>query len=184
MDGNTQLFLWLNATTPAAGSPAAQALVLALALFCAKYLIAVLPVVLVGLYGFGGRQQRRAVLGAVLSLAVAWGMALLINWGYPHPRPFVLGLGQLRMAHAPTPSFPSHHLTAWWAAAFALCWHRSTRYWGLVLAILGLSMAWARMYMGVHFPLDMVGAAGVGLVCAWVCAVLLAKCSPRLVHAS
>jgi membrane-associated phospholipid phosphatase len=45
-------------------------------------------------------------------------------------------------------------------------------------------MAWARMYMGVHFPLDMVGAAGVGLVCAWVCAVLLAKCSPRLVHAS
>lgn len=183
MDWNTSLFLWLNTTTPAAGSPAAQALVLALALFCAKYLIGVLSIVLVGLCGLGGRQQRRAVLGAVLSLALALGLALLINWVYPHPRPFMLGLGQLRMGHAPTPSFPSHHLTAWWAAAFALCWQRNTRYWGLALAILGLPMAWARIYMGVHFPLDMLGAAAVGLVCAWLCALMLDRLLPSLAFA-
>ena len=178
MDWNTQLFLWLNASTPAGGSPAAQALVLALAGFFAKYLVVLLPAALLGLYGLGGRQQRRAVLGAVLSLLVAWGLALLINWGYPHPRPFMLGLGQLRMGHAPSSSFPSHHLTAWWAAAFALCWQGSTRNWGLTLAVLGLPMAWARIYMGVHFPLDMLGAAGVGLVCAGLCSVVWDRFAP------
>ena len=37
------------------------------------------------------------------------------------------------------------------------------------LALLGLPMAWARIYLGVHFPLDMVGAALVAVLSAWLC---------------
>jgi undecaprenyl-diphosphatase len=165
MDWNTQLFLWLNtsATTASAGW---QALVLALALFCAKYFIFAAPAALLWLYARGGLAQRRAVLCALAACALAYVAAMGINAAYPHPRPFMLGLGQMRMGHAPTPSFPSHHLTAWWAVAFSLCGYRSTRVWGIGLALLGLPMAWARIYMGVHFPLDMLGAAGLAAISA------------------
>ncbi len=30
--------------------------------------------------------------------------------------------------------------------------------WGVVILLTGLSVAWARMFLGVHFPLDMVGS--------------------------
>ncbi len=164
MDLNTQLFLWFNSAS--AANPSVQALVLALALFCAKYLIAALPAALLFLWWRGASAQKRAVALALAVMALAWGLALLIDAYYPHPRPFMLGLGQLRMMHAPTPSFPSHHLSPWWAAAFTLCGYRSTRRWGIGLALLGLPLAWGRIYMGVHFPLDMLGAAGVALCSA------------------
>ena len=37
------------------------------------------------------------------------------------------------------------------------------------LALLGLPVAWARIYLGVHFPMDMVGAASVAALSAWLC---------------
>lgn len=173
MDWNTQLFLWLNATSPAGASAATQAGVLQLAIFLAQYLIALLPLSLLALCWRGDAAQRRAVLHALLAIVLTWAVVLWIDHVYPHPRPFMLGLGQLRIAHAPTPSFPSHHLSPWWAGAFALCLNRSTRLWGVALALLGLPMAWARIYLGVHFPLDMLGAATVGASSAAVTAVLL-----------
>jgi undecaprenyl-diphosphatase len=36
------------------------------------------------------------------------------------------------------------------------------------MAVSGIAIAWARIYLGVHFPLDMVGAAIVAVLCAWL----------------
>ena len=46
--------------------------------------------------------------------------------------------------------------------------HRSQRMTAVALALLGLPMAWARIYLGVHFPLDMLGAALVAGFSAWL----------------
>ncbi|MDE2288769.1 MAG: phosphatase PAP2 family protein, partial [Burkholderiales bacterium] len=32
----------------------------------------------------------------------------------------------------------------------------------------GLPIAWARIYVGVHFPLDMAGSLAVGAIAAWL----------------
>ena len=37
---------------------------------------------------------------------------------------------------------------------------------GLALALSGLPVAWARIYLGVHFPLDMVGSVLVAVLSA------------------
>ena len=68
----------------------------------------------------------------------------------------------------PVHSFPSDHLTLLWAVAFSFLMHRSPRLAGIALALLGLPVAWARIYLGVHFPLDMVGAALVAVLSAWL----------------
>ena len=87
---------------------------------------------------------------------------------WPHPRPFMLGLGHNLIAHAVNSSFPSDHLTGLWAFSFSLLMHRSQRMTAVALALLGLPMAWARIYLGVHFPLDMLGAALVAGFSAWL----------------
>lgn len=33
--------------------------------------------------------------------------------------------------------------------------------WGVVTLLVGLCVAWARVFLGMHFPLDMAGAVAV-----------------------
>ncbi|MEO8777585.1 MAG: phosphatase PAP2 family protein [Rhodanobacter sp.] len=93
---------------------------------------------------------------------------LVANWligqAWHRPRPFVAGVGQAWITHAATGSFPSNHLTLQWTVAAIFLLDRRTRPWGIAVALLGLPMAWARVYLGVHYPGDMVGAFGMGLL--------------------
>ena len=160
---NTSLFLWLNASAnPSAG-------VLAFAKLFADYAIALVPAVLVmGWLRAGELTRKHLLLATVAGLA-----ALLINQViglvWQHPRPFMIGLGHTYIPHAADSSFPSDHLTLLWAVAFSLLPYRTTRRVALALTLLGIPMAWARIYLGVHFPMDMLGAALVALLSAVVC---------------
>ena len=58
------------------------------------------------------RQKPRGfavalALRVVLTVTVAMGSACLIRMFHYNPRPFVLGLGRMLIAHEPTSSFPS-----------------------------------------------------------------------------
>ena len=78
----------------------------------------------------------------------------------PTPRPFLLGLGHTLIDHRPSASFPSNHATVFfiWATTLALC---GLGRLALTFGGLGLLVAWSRVYLGVHFPADMAGAAVV-----------------------
>ena len=159
---NHALFLWLNAPEHP------STLLLAVATIFAEYAIWALPAIL-GLGWLRGSEHTRKILLE----ATASGLAgLLINHIIglvsQHPRPFMIGLGHTLIPHAADSSFPSDHLTLLWAVAFSFLMHRSPRMAGLALALLGLPVAWARIYLGVHFPLDMVGAALVAGLGAWL----------------
>ena len=64
-------------------------------------------------------------------------------------------------------------MTGIWSVAFSLLLHGKQRGAGLWLALLGLPVAWARIYLGIHFPLDMVGAALVAAASAAVLHLVL-----------
>jgi membrane-associated phospholipid phosphatase len=85
-----------------------------------------------------------------------------------HPRPFMIGLGHTLIPHVADSSFPSDHLTLWWAVTFSLAMQRGPRMAGLILAPLGIPIAWARIYLGVHFPFDMFGAVIVAWLSVWL----------------
>lgn len=160
---NETLFLLLNA------SAHPDALLLAIAKSFADYVIWLVPLTLVAGWLSGGHTTRKLMLEATAS-----GLAgLLINQAiglvWQHPRPFMIGLGHQLVPHVADSSFPSDHLTLLWAVAFSFLIHKRPRSAGIVLALLGLPVAWARIYLGVHFPLDMVGAALVAGVSAGLC---------------
>jgi undecaprenyl-diphosphatase len=141
----------------------------AIAILFAEYAVWIIPVmlVLVWLRGTEGARERAVEASICAILALLAAQVIGVIW--PHPRPFMIGMGHTLIDHAPDSSFPSDHLTFQWAVAFSFITHRQGRETGLALALLGLPMAWARIYLGVHFPLDIVGAALVALVSAWVC---------------
>lgn len=159
---NHALFLWLNAPE----HPSAPVLILAI--FFAERLIWAVPLLIGAGWLRGGESTRKTMLVATASGVLGLLVNLIIGSAWSHPRPFMIGLGHTLIPHVADSSFPSDHLTLWWAVAFSLLLQRGPRSAGIALALLGLPIAWARIYLGVHSPLDMLGAAAVAAFSAWL----------------
>ena len=129
-------------------------------IFIAEDLIYLIPMLLLVLWFWGDKDKRRLALKVCMVVMLALGINQGIGLLWPHPRPFMVGLGQNWLAHAATSSFPSNHMTVFASVGLSLL---SSVEIGLAVVILvsGLCVAWSRVYLGVHFPLDMLGAVGV-----------------------
>jgi undecaprenyl-diphosphatase len=154
---NRSLFLQINADnhTP-------QWLI-GLASGLADYLIYLIPLFLVGAWFWGRRTQRMVLLNALVVTMVALGINQIIGLVWIHPRPFMIGLGHTWITHAADSSFPSDHVTVFSCIGITLLLGH-LRVVGLISLLLGAVVAWARIFLGVHFPLDMVGAVAIAAV--------------------
>ena len=115
------------------------------------------------------RVERRS--GAVLATAAA-GLGLLINQPIAHAvdrlRPYLAhpGHSHLLIARSHDPSFPSDHATGGFALAFGIWLYDRTL--GAVLMVVAALLAFARVYVGTHYPGDVVGGALIGVAAAAV----------------
>lgn len=159
---NDALFLLLNAGQNASGS------VVAGARFLADGLVWLVPAVLIIGWLRGSSATRQVLLAATLAGLSGLLINYLIGLLWYHPRPFAAGIGRTLIPHVADSSFPSDHLTLIWAISCSLVLNEQARLAGWVLAVLGLPVAWARIYLGVHFPLDILGAALVAMGSAWL----------------
>ena len=172
---NHSLFLALNASSEP--SPA----VVLLAIITAKCLIALVPLH-IGLLWVGNMRITRFVaLTSILALTIALAANQIIGLAAYTPRPFLIGLGHQLIDHRPSSSFPSNHGTIVFTYAMALAF---CRVWRLSLAVwcLGLLVAWSRIYLGVHFPMDMLGAAIVSTLAAFVSNQVMLRYAGTLLH--
>ncbi|TFW31106.1 phosphatase PAP2 family protein [Massilia horti] len=135
------------------------------AVFAAEWLILLVPVVLVQLWIVGGARQRQAAVRAGLAAGVALAINAVIGLLWFHPRPFMAGIGNTFLHHAPDSSFPSDHGTIMFTVALVLLTSTPplARRWGAVLLPAALAVAWSRVFLGVHYPMDMFGALLVSL---------------------
>ena len=106
----------------------------------------------------------------MLAALIAFTLSKIFGLLLFYPRPFVVGIGQTFLEHAPDSSFPSDHGTGILSVAIALtlCQLREARRVGRTLLVLAIPVCWSRVFLGVHWPLDMVCA----LVVSGVAAVL------------
>lgn len=152
--GNMNMYLFdlLNAGSGLSGWP------LYFAIAAAEYLIYVIPIGLVVGWLWSSSQYRSTILAATLVGFLALGINQLINLAWFHPRPFMMHVGDTYLVHAPDSSFPSDHVTLLWAIGLVFMTRPYTRLPGAVVLLFAMLAAWARAYLGVHFPLDMAGA--------------------------
>ncbi len=167
MGWNRSLFLLLNAS--AAPSPP----VVLAAKFLAADVIFLAMALLVGLWVRGRPEKRAALLATVLATLAGLGVNQLLGMLWFEPRPFMIPLGHTLLAHAPDNSFPSDHGTFLWTIGFSLIATGAFRGWGKAVAVAGIAVAWARIYLGVHFPVDMIAAALVAVASAALARALL-----------
>jgi undecaprenyl-diphosphatase len=113
------------------------------------------------------RRERRN--GAVLATAAA-GLALLLNQPISHlierTRPYLAhpAHAHLLIARSHDPSFPSDHATGAFALAFAIWLYDRTI--GTILLVLAAILAFARVYVGTHYPGDVIAGALIGIAVA------------------
>jgi len=160
---NIQWFEWINASSHP------PALTQSFAYFIAEILIYILASWIVVFWIARPQAKiRSALLYAALSTGGALAINQLIGQFYYHPRPLEMGIGHTLAKHVLENSFPSDHGTVFFAMGLALLWLAKTRLWGNLITLSGVAVAWSRIYLGVHFPLDMLGAFCVSLLATGV----------------
>jgi undecaprenyl-diphosphatase len=114
---------------------------------------------------------RRAGLAAATSTALALLVAHLLSSAVNRPRPFVAHPSTIHafIAHAADPSFPSDHATAAFAIATAVALR--VRRLGVLLLVFACVLAAGRVFLGVHYPTDVLAGAAIGAGMAGVCSL-------------
>ncbi len=64
-------------------------------------------------------------------------------------------------------SFPSGHTSSSVAAALAI-WKNTPRKYGIVAIVLAVLISLSRLYVGVHYPTDVLGGVAGGILAAWM----------------
>jgi undecaprenyl-diphosphatase len=111
-------------------------------------------------------RRRASVFGAVLAAdAAADLLAGLLKRVTGVERPAV----RFPDLHALVPvphdgSFPSGHAATSFACATVLAWFAPR--WAIALFLLAGAIAYSRLYVAVHYPLDVVGGAVLGVLVA------------------
>ncbi|WP_023271537.1 phosphatase PAP2 family protein [Acinetobacter gyllenbergii] len=84
----------------------------------------------------------------------------IIEFFYHHPRPFQLDLGHKLIGHGSSSSFPSQHTLTIVIIAFSYLLAGFKKIGLILSAIVGL----ARIFVGVHFPFDVIGSFVIGFM--------------------
>jgi undecaprenyl-diphosphatase len=151
---NRTLFLKIN------GGSGTPAWLVNAAIGIADSLIYLVPVLLVWMWLWGDRARRQLAIKACLVAMLGVGANQVIALVWQHPRPFMIGLGHAWLPHVADSSFPSDHMTVFASVGLSLLFDGAA-WLGVLTLLTGLCVAWARVFLGVHFPLDMAGAVGV-----------------------
>ena len=135
----------------------------ALGVFLAEYFIYILGGVALLLF----RKNLQRAVWAILAVVLAkFGIAELIRLFWSRPRPFVENNVNLLIEKTSEPSFPSGHASASFALSYVV-YHYNKKA-GIFFFIASFLVSIARVFVGVHWPLDILGGAVVGVLAGWI----------------
>ena len=102
-------------------------------------------------------------ISVVIAYFVTFALKIIVH----APRPFV-ALSNIHPLIVETPydSFPSGHATVFFAIATAV--YLYDKRWGTIFFIIAIIVALSRVISGVHFPLDIIIGALIGIIVASV----------------
>lgn len=144
----------------------------------AKYLL-VFSVLILGAYFFTRKwpSQKRMTLFAAPAGLLSYALAAIGNYLYYDPRPFVAGHFTPLIAHAADNGFPSDHtLLAATLAVIGMYWNK---WLGLTLWVITIVIAIARVYTGLHHPIDVIGSMIIALVAVSIWYAVVAYTLPE-----
>jgi undecaprenyl-diphosphatase len=112
------------------------------------------------------QRNQRAVLAAFTSTFLGNVVVKGMNLAFYRPRPFAAHAVNLLFYYPSDSSFPSNAAFVGFCVATAV-WLLNRRM-GLVMYVLALLLALSRVCGGVHYPSDILGGMGIGIVVAYL----------------
>jgi undecaprenyl-diphosphatase len=176
---NTQLFFVLYNTT--LNYPVIKRLGFLVSEYADMSMIVIIGIVLVVFFIHDRDwKQRRWVAWskevAIIATAVifAWFVTFILKIIFQAPRPFVTYLEVIPLVtETPYTSFPSGHATVFFALATVVySYHKRLGYFFFVCAFL---IAISRVVTGVHYPIDILAGAVIGILIAYLSTIFLQK---------
>lgn len=158
---NHHLFLFINAT---ANTPL---WLIDIAHFIARWLIYIILATFIFQFIRGDKETQQHIIALFMCALFAYLACFIIGKVYLHPRPFMVPIGKTYLLHNANASFPSGHATLIFSIGFYLLLSGKKQMARLIL-LLGIAISWARVFLGVHFPFDILGAIPVSLLSAYL----------------
>ena len=134
-------------------------------IFFAEYTVYCLMLVLLFYWLTRNTQNKVMVVSAVISFFIAEATGKLIGLLYSHQQPFAVWSGVNKLIEKEVGnSFPSDHTIVFFSVCISIALFRK-RFWYLWVA-LALILSISRIYVGVHYPVDILVGALLGTIAA------------------
>lgn len=127
----------------------------------AKYGVMLMVLPLIYMWFKGNAGAKKAALLSLLSMAIALLINQVIGYIYFRHRPFEFHEVNLLLDKSTDPSFPSDHAAFVFAIA-SLIWLNDRRIGFFALGI-GILVGISRVFVGIHYPGDILGGLLTGL---------------------
>lgn len=133
-----------------------------LMIFGAEYLI-YLMWFLIFIFAFKGTtREKKSLIIFLISFPLLILITKFIHLFLFEPRPYITNDILPLITHKADASFPSRHASISFAMAFAFLYFKSK--WGIPILLLAIWVGISRVYVGVHYPIDILGGIIVGII--------------------
>ena len=138
--------------------------------FSANYLILIALILIFILPFTKGVTEKKALILILLAFGIGFILIKTIGIFINEPRPFMTYAIKPLINHAADDSFPSDHTIIMTIIAASYSYYRSkySTFFIIFLFLTGI----ARVYVGVHYPLDIVGGIILGIIAVWIASKL------------
>lgn len=133
-----------------------------LMIFAAEPLIYLMLIFLFIITLKGKIAERKAFILFLISLPILILLIKFIHLFYFEPRPYITNNTLPLINHTKADaSFPSRHASVAFIMALPYFYYKSR--WAAILILLATWVGISRIYVGVHYPLDIIGGVIVGI---------------------
>lgn len=140
-------------------------------IFLSKSAILIVIALLAYLWILKGNERKYTAFYIVLTLILALGGNFIIHQFYYHARPFVNHHVTKLITHSSDSSFVSDHGTLVFSTALILLFRKDRL--GLISLVWAILVGISRIFVGVHYPFDIIGA----FILAGIVAIVVLKTS-------
>jgi undecaprenyl-diphosphatase len=128
----------------------------------------------------GDRRWKLAAGNGFAAAAVAYVVNFVIHSAWDRPRPYESHVISHPWSSSTDASFPSDHASVSFGIAFAVVAFDATA--GAVLILAAIVIAVGRLFIGAHYPSDVLAGLAVGAAAAFVVVRLLGPVVDRVVR--